>query len=114
MTRQVGELFAGRFAIDRVAGSGGMGTVYQARDLATDRAVALKLLQTSGGGSSDVERFLREASVLSELEHPGIVSYISHGAAPDGQRFLAMELFEKGLAIIRQNGTYAEIEKRYP
>lgn len=91
MTRQVGELFAGRFAIDRVAGSGGMGTVYQARDLATDRAVALKLLQTSGGGSSDVERFLREASVLSELEHPGIVSYISHGAAPDGQRFLAME-----------------------
>lgn len=94
MTRIVGELFAGRFAVERIAGSGGMGTVYAARDLATERKVALKLLQAGAHTSGDIERFGREASVLAELEHPGIVSYVAHGAAPDGQRFLAMEWLE--------------------
>lgn len=89
--RSVGELFAGRFSIERVAGSGGMGTVYAARDLVTDRPVALKMLQMGGSTDADIERFLREASVLADLEHPGIVGYVSHGASPDGQRFLAME-----------------------
>ena len=94
MTRAIGELFAGRFAIERIAGTGGMGTVYAARDMATERPVALKLLQMGGSATSDVDRFVREASVLAELEHPGIVSYVSHGTAPDGQRFLAMEWLE--------------------
>lgn len=94
MTRIAGELFAGRFAIERIAGSGGMGTVYAARDLATEHRVALKLLQAGTHSSGDIERFGREASVLAELEHPGIVSYVAHGAAPDGQRFLAMEWLE--------------------
>lgn len=92
--RSVGELFAGRFAIERVAGSGGMGTVYAARDLHTDRPVALKLLQTAGSFAGDVERFGREAAVLAELDHPGIVSHVAHGSAPDGQRYLAMEWLE--------------------
>src|SRR5262249_47812202 len=39
----------------------------------------------------EAERFSREALLLSELRHPGIVSYIAHGQLPDGQRFLAME-----------------------
>jgi serine/threonine protein kinase len=89
--RTSGELFAGRFAIERVAGSGGMGTVYAARDLHTDRPVALKLLQLSGNFTGDIERFSREAAVLAELDHPGIVSHVAHGTAPDGQRYLAME-----------------------
>lgn len=91
MSRIAGELFAGRFSVERIAGSGGMGTVYAARDLSTERKVALKLLQAGTHSFGDIERFSREASVLAELEHPGIVSYVAHGAAPDGQRFLAME-----------------------
>ena len=94
LMRRVGELFAGRFAIEREAGSGGMGTVYAARDLHTDRPVALKLLQLGGSFAGDVERFSREAAVLAELDHPGIVSHVAHGTAPDGQRYLAMEWLE--------------------
>ena len=84
-------VFAGRFAIEREAGQWGMGTVYAARDLHTDRPVALKLLQLGGSFTGDVERFSREAAVPAELDHPGIVSHVAHGTAPDGQRYLAME-----------------------
>jgi eukaryotic-like serine/threonine-protein kinase len=87
-------LFANRFEIDRPAGSGGMGTVYRARDRYSGDWVALKLLQSGAGAGDDAERFAREAELLSELRHPGIVSYIAHGQAPDGQRFLAMEWLE--------------------
>src|SRR5262249_45112114 len=43
---------------------------------------------------SDNERFAREAQLLSELHHPGIVSYVAHGQTPQGLRFLAMEWLE--------------------
>lgn len=91
---QTGDLVGHRFEIDRAAGSGGMGTVYRARDRYSGDFVALKLLHVSSSGSDDGERFVREAKLLSELHHPGIVSYIAHGQALDGQRFLAMEWLE--------------------
>src|SRR5262245_12096850 len=90
-----GTLFANRFALERAAGSGGMGTVYRATDRYSGDTVALKLLHAGAGagagGSDEAERFLREAQLLSELRHPGIVAHIAHGQTPDGQRFLAME-----------------------
>ena len=42
------------------------------------------------GASDEAERFLREAQLLAELRHPGIVSHVAHGQTPEGQRFLAM------------------------
>lgn len=84
-------LFAGRFQIEEAAGSGGMGTVYRARDLSSQQLVALKLLQSTGCSAQDAERFLREAQLLAELQHPGIVSHVAHGQTADGQRYLAME-----------------------
>lgn len=92
-----GELVAGRYAIDWAAGSGGMGTVYRARDELSGQTVALKLLNAPGsdsGDSGDSERFACEAQILSELQHPGIVSYIAHGQTPQGLRFLAMQWLE--------------------
>ncbi|HEX8704120.1 MAG TPA: protein kinase, partial [Myxococcaceae bacterium] len=88
-----GTLVAGRFSVQRVAGRGGMGSVYQARDTSTGHTVALKLMHAPGP-SVAARRFVREAQVLSELRHPGIVSYVAHGLTDDGQPFLAMEWLE--------------------
>ncbi|HEX8791463.1 MAG TPA: protein kinase [Polyangiaceae bacterium] len=86
---RAGEVLANRFEVERLAGSGGMGTVYRARDRDTGEPVAVKLL--SRGGE---DRFLREARVLAELRHPAIVRYVAHGQLASGEPYLAMEWLE--------------------
>src|SRR5262245_51415682 len=85
-----GTLVAGRFEVGDEAGSGGMGVVYRAKDKCTGAQVALKLLTTADDQPSQ-GRFAREARVLAELRHPGIVSYVAHGQLPDGRGYLAMD-----------------------
>src|SRR5688572_6275446 len=80
---------AGRFEIERLAASGGMGMVYRALDRHTGDVVALKLLSSPGGPFS--ERFAREAQLLAELTHPAIVRYVAHGTTPEGEAYIAME-----------------------
>jgi tetratricopeptide (TPR) repeat protein len=84
-----GELLGSRFEIERSIGSGGMGTVFRARDPISGEMVAVKVI--SDERSQLAERFAREVKVLAELSHPGIVRYICHGVTSSGQRFLAME-----------------------
>lgn len=88
----VGTLIAGRFEIICYGGTGGMASVYQAKDRETGLPVAIKLLH--GPGSAESGRFAREARVLSELDHPGIVNFIAHGVTPSGELFIAMEWLE--------------------
>lgn len=72
-------------------GSGSMGRVYKARQLSTDAIVALKIILPIHAGQTDATRlFVREASVLSQLNHPGIVRFYEVGLAA-GFPFLAME-----------------------
>ncbi len=78
-----------RFELEARIGSGGMGEVFRARDPATGEVVAVKILPGSQGPLA--ERFTREIEMLAELEHPGIVRYISHGVTPAGEPFLVME-----------------------
>jgi serine/threonine protein kinase len=85
----VGTVIAGRYAVEARAGAGGMGVVYRARDRETDRIVALKLLRAMA--DDPARRFAREAWLLSDLAHPGIVRYVDHGQADDGSLYLAME-----------------------
>jgi ATP/maltotriose-dependent transcriptional regulator MalT len=87
-----GDVVANRFRIEREAGSGGMGRVFRANDLVTGATVAVKVLH--GSAARDPERFEREAQLLDELRHPGIVRYIAHGRAPTGEPWLAMEWLE--------------------
>jgi eukaryotic-like serine/threonine-protein kinase len=86
-----GQLVADRFEIRALAGEGGMGSVYRAFDRQTERAVAVKLLRVA---NVHRERFLREARVLEELAHPGIVGHVAHGTTPAGEPWLAMQWLE--------------------
>ncbi len=71
--------FAGRYTIERELGRGGMATVYRARDLRHDRAVALKVLHPELGASKGGERFAREIRVLAGLQHPHILPLFDSG-----------------------------------
>src|SRR4051812_6129949 len=102
-----GDVIAERFKIERRADAGGMGEIYRALDLHTGAAAALKVLRPRS--SLDGRRLLREADVLSEQRHPGIVRYLGHGQTDAGGVYLAMEwlmgetlstrLSERGLTI---------------
>ncbi|WP_441291256.1 serine/threonine-protein kinase [Sorangium sp. KYC3313] len=86
---QEGEIVGGRFKIEAIAGSGGMGHVYRACDGRTGNTVAIKVLHGAGFGESS--RFLREVQALAELQVPGVVRYFEHGVTSGGNPFLVME-----------------------
>jgi serine/threonine protein kinase len=85
---RAGDLFADRFELIRLAGSGGAGEVWQARDRAGDAHVALKVL--SGADERATAGFAREALILADLRHPGIVRYVAHGLTPAQRPYLVM------------------------
>jgi serine/threonine-protein kinase len=64
---------AGRYAIERELGQGGMATVYLAQDLRHERPVALKVLRPELAASLGSERFLREIKLAAQLQHPHIL-----------------------------------------
>ncbi|MCW5806255.1 MAG: protein kinase, partial [Deltaproteobacteria bacterium] len=87
------EVIEGRFEIEAVAGTGGMGTVYRARDRVSGERVALKMLR-GNASAENAERFAREIRVLANLRHPGIVRYVADGRTTEGPEerlWLAME-----------------------
>ena len=93
--RAAGSVIAGRFRVDVLLGSGGMATVYRAKDLATNKHVALKLLRRELSTIPEAaSRFRREGELLQGFTHPGIVRVETFGALEDGTLFLAMELLE--------------------
>ena len=89
-----GTLLGNRFEIRAPLGRGGMGTVFRAIDRQTARDVVVKLISKETASFHEIERFSREARILAELHHPGIVEYIAHGQTPAGRPFLVMEWLE--------------------
>ncbi len=76
-------------------GRGGMGVVYRAHDTALDRDVAVKLLsERYPPDSVPAERFLSEARITGQLQHPGIPAVHQVGTLADGRPFLAMKLIK--------------------
>jgi eukaryotic-like serine/threonine-protein kinase len=73
---------AGRYAIERELGRGGMATVYLARDLRHDRPVALKVLHGELAATMGPERFQREIRLAARLQHPHILSVHDSGDVP--------------------------------
>ena len=84
----------GDFEISREIGRGGMGVVYEARQLSLNRNVALKVLPPGLGMTSNaVTRFHREAQAAAKLHHTNIVAIYAEGEAA-GTCYYAMELIE--------------------
>lgn len=78
--------------IQKLIGRGGMGAIYQARQTALDRDVALKIIASEvANDPAFAERFEREAKTLAKLSHPHIVTVYDFGRTDDGQAFLIME-----------------------
>jgi tetratricopeptide (TPR) repeat protein len=72
---------------------GGMGIVYRATDTILDREVALKVLQERFTLHSSIgQRFVDEARITGQLQHPGIPAVHDLGNLPDGRPFLVMKL----------------------
>jgi serine/threonine-protein kinase len=72
---------AGRYAVERELGHGGMATVYLAQDLKLGRPVAIKVLRREIAAALGPERFLREIEIAARLTHPHILSLHDSGEA---------------------------------
>jgi serine/threonine protein kinase len=82
----------GRYRLDRMLGSGGMGVVWQAWDSSLERSVALKLLHDDAGAEGKA-RLLREARALAKLQHPNVIAVYDAGEL-GGEVYIATELVD--------------------
>jgi serine/threonine protein kinase len=76
----IGTVLSGRYRLEAKLGSGGMSTVYLARDETLDRPVAIKVLHREMSEQEDqLQRFRQEARAVAKLSHPNVVSVIDAG-----------------------------------
>ena len=103
----VGRILAGRYAIERVIGRGGMGIVYEARHVTVGRRVAVKVLRPDLARNAEATmRFQREAQVAGSIGHEHIVEVFDFGYSDEGDAYIAMELLEGTDlgALVRESG----------
>jgi predicted Ser/Thr protein kinase len=87
----VGETIADRYELEELVGTGGMSSVFRARDRLLERNVALKILHEHYSDDAEyVDRFLREARAVAQLSHPHIVTVIDRGE-DDGRQYIVFE-----------------------
>src|ERR1700735_586845 len=90
-----GRTIAGKFVIEALIGSGAMGAVFRARQVALEKTVAIKVMH--GEHAKDpafAGRFHREAKAASRLNHPNSIQVLDFGAEPDGLLYIAMEYLD--------------------
>jgi WD40 repeat protein len=106
----------GGFVVVRLVGRGGMGVVYEARQIAPPRTVALKVIRAGLLNPATLRRFDHEARVLARLQHPHVAQIHASGsfASAGGPRpFIAMEMVTGGRSITEHFvGTAAPIHAR--
>lgn len=102
-----------RYTLTRLHAKGGIGQVWLARDTSLGREVALKELRPDGHASfATWNRFLAEAKITGQLEHPGIVPvYELKGEGDDQQPFYTMR-FIRGHTLCEAIAAYHEKRKR--
>lgn len=109
---EAGKTLNGRYKIHSLLGTGGMASVYLARDLILDRYVAVKVLRTDFRQSPDaMRRFRREALSATQLTHPNIVGVYDVGET-NGMNYIVME-YVQGTDLkeyVAKNGPLHPIE----
>ncbi len=97
----------GRYEIVRLIGEGGMGRVYEARQVSMDRRVALKILRAQLTTDEQLlARFQQEALSISRLRHPNTITIFDYGKTEGDLLFMSMELLggQSLFNILRNEG----------
>jgi serine/threonine protein kinase len=91
---QLGEVFGGKYRLLRLLGDGGMGSVYEAHHEVLGARVAIKVLHENLARKPElVDRFLREARVLAQINNPHVVRVLDIAMAEEGRSaYIVMEL----------------------
>jgi serine/threonine-protein kinase len=88
---QPGDLIADRYELEELVGTGGMSSVFRARDRQLERRVAIKILHEHYADDPEyLERFRREARAVARLSHPNIVTVIDRGD-DEGRQYIVFE-----------------------
>src|SRR5438046_504983 len=91
----IGDVIAGKYRLDKVAGEGGMGIVYAAQPLLLNQRVAVKILLPEAASSEAVvERFSREAQTAARLQSDHVARVLDAGSLANGVPYLVMEYLE--------------------
>lgn len=105
---RIGQILFG-YKVIREVGRGAMGIVYEAHNSAIGQRAAVKVLSSSGSGSSkQSERLLSEARAASAVPHSGIVKIFNGGQLPSGEAFLIMEFLDGESLQARLDRLYGE------
>jgi serine/threonine-protein kinase len=89
----LGKVLDERYRIDSMLGRGAIGAVYLATDLQSGQQVALKQWRAERVTDQARGRFVREATALQTLDHPGIVKVLGHGLT-EGVPYVVLEYLE--------------------
>jgi len=104
-TRLLPYRIADRYRLSKFLGEGGMGAVFKAEDEKLSRFVSIKIIKAELLDDPFMRmRISREARLIAQIQHPGVVSIYDFGEVPDGSAFIVME-FLQGLDL-------AEVLKR--
>jgi serine/threonine-protein kinase len=104
-----------RYQIVGEIARGGVGVVFRGRDRDLGREVALKVLRKDLAGSPEiVQRFIEEAQIEGQLQHPGVVPVYGLGIQPDGRPYFAMKLIkgETLASLLKSRRKAAEDRRR--
>lgn len=90
----LGTTYLNKYELVSVLGAGGMGVIYQGRQIFLDRIVAIKMLKNNLASVKARMRFHQEAKAASQLNHPGIVGIIDFGVDDQDRPYMVMEHVE--------------------
>src|ERR1700761_2032579 len=93
-SKMIGTVLSGRYRLEAKLGSGGMSTVYLAKDTTLDRPVAVKVMHREMSEQADqLARFRQEARAVAKLSHPNVVAVIDAGE-DGGYPYIVFEYVE--------------------